>query len=164
MLNKNIDIKTSSRADEKEYFGLCIAYNEEILVLLNFNEETSVYDGFTIFRNYDVEFYREWDSVDFAKLKQDNSEALLNDIDLSCIKSFESAFQYLNSKLIAVYTYNDLESYYVGKVESLIGNELSLQLITKEAEWIDFIKLNIESIWYIGFDSTYEKQLIKDAL
>ena len=88
MLNKNIDIKTSSRADEKEYFGLCIAYNEEILVLLNFNEETLVYDGFTIFRNFDVEFYREWDSVDFAKLKQDNSEALLNDIDLSCIKSF----------------------------------------------------------------------------
>ncbi len=143
---------------------MCIVHNEEILVLLNFNKDTSIYDGFTIFRNDDVEFYREWDSEDFNELKQDNSKSLLNEIDLSDLRSFKSAFKLLDSKLIAVYTDSDLKSYYVGKVESQIDNELSLQLISEKAEWIDLIKLNIKSIWYIGFDSTYEKQLLKDAI
>lgn len=143
---------------------MCIVHNEEILVLLNFNRETSVYDGFTIFRNNDVEFYREWDTEDLAEIQLDNSKTLLNEIDLTGFISFESSLHQLDSKLTAVFTDDDFDSYYVGKIESINDNILSLQLISEKSEWLDLIELDIVTIWYVGFDSVYEKQLMKDAL
>jgi len=143
---------------------MCIVHNVEILVLLNFNKEISVYDGFTIFRNDDVEFYREWDTEDLAEIQLDNSKILLNEIDLTGFTSFESSLHQLDSKLIAVFTDDDFDSYYVGKIESINDNILSLQLISEKAEWLDLIELDIETIWYVGLDSVYEKQLMKDAL
>ena len=163
MLNKTIDIKTSSRIGEKEYSGICIVHNEKICMLLNFNEETGVYDGFTILRNMDVEFYREWGTEDYAELIHDNSDAFLNELNVSDFHDFKSSLEQLDTKLIAVFIENDLDAYYVGKIESLKGDTLSLRLISKDAEWIDVVELDIEAIWYIGFDSTYEKKLLSLA-
>lgn len=164
MLNKTIDIKTSPRIGGKEYSGICVVHNEQILMLLNFNEITALYDGFTIFRNDDIELYREWDSEDFTEREMDNSRVILNEIDLSVFKNFECSLEQLSSKLIAVFTEDELDSYYVGKIISIKDNILSLQLISKESEWINMIELDIDTIWYIGFDSSYETELMKDAL
>ena len=164
MLNKKVSIQTNARVGEKRYTGICVAQNDEILMLLNFNEESSIFDGFTIFRDADVDLYREWDDADLALIKQDNSKEQLSEINLTGFKSFDSALQELDSKLISVFTTDDFDSYYVGALIEINENIISLKLMSENGDWLDTIELEVDTIWYIGFDTIYEKELEKSAL
>lgn len=163
MLNKLIDIQCSTRIDEREFSGICLLHNDDVLMFLNFNEETAQFDGFTLLRNEDFESYAEWEGEDFEDLKNDNSKELIGTINPDDYKTFELAIEKLKSTVVAVFDDEELDSYYVGKVEGLKDNQLSLKLISEEAEWMDSKSFDFDSIWYIGFDSEYEKQLMNDA-
>ena len=164
MLNKLIDVTTSDRIGEKEFSGICILHTSEVLMLLNFNEETAEFDGFSLLRNEDFEAYSEWEEEDFEEIKKDNSKALIGDINPEDYSTFELALKKRQSTLVAVFNDEDLDSYYVGRVEGLKDDMLTLHLINEEAEWIETISLSLSSIWYIGFGTTYENELMKNAL
>lgn len=50
---------------KKEYAGMCLVSNEEILLILNNSEELEIFDGFTIFRIEDFESYYPWNRDDY---------------------------------------------------------------------------------------------------
>ena len=65
----------------------------------------------------------------------------------------------LTNELVAIYTYDDLESYYVGKVENVDKENVTLQLLNKGYKWIGIKKIEISDIWYLSFRTSYEKKL-----
>ncbi len=54
----------------------------------------------------------------------------------------------------------DDDSYFVGRIENLSENKVELKLLNEDAEWIGNEKIKIEEITYIGFRTSYEKELL----
>ena len=158
-----IDIDTAPNWD-KVYSGICLIANSEIVLLLNFNDETSEFDGFSILKNKDFEKYRVWEKEDYAELKNDNSAELIKAINIESFSDLKSSLKNLMSELVAIYTYDDEESYFVGKILSINENSIELKLITKDSKWTDKEKIKLEKISYIGFRTSYETELIKNVL
>lgn len=158
-----IDIDTAPNWD-KVYSGICLVANSEIVLLLNFNEETAEFDGFTIVKNKDFEKYRVWEKEDYAELKNDNSTELLKGINIENFSDLKSSLKHLISELIAIYTYDDEDSYLVGKILSINDSSIELKLIDKDSKWTGKEKIKIEEISYVGFRTSYETKLIKNVL
>lgn len=153
-----IDIDTAPNWD-KVYSGICLVANSEIIMLLNFNDETGEYDGFSILKNKDFKKYRIWEKEDYTELKNDNSKEQLKNLNIQDFTDLKSSFRSLISELIAVYTYADQESYFVGKVLSINNRWIELKLIDKESKWIDNKKIELDKISYVGFRTSYEIEL-----
>ena len=158
-----VDIDTSPNWD-KVYSGICLLLNKEILLLLNFNEETSVFDGFTILKNQDFEKYRKWEKSELKNIKTWNNKELLNSINLKNFSSLKSSLEYLKNQLIALYTYNNTEEYYVGKINSISDKSISLKPLDTQSNWLDNETINLDEISYIGFGTSYEKDLLKNVV
>jgi len=159
---KIIDIDTAPNTDNV-YTGICLVANTEIVMLLNFNEETGEFDGFTIIKNEDFEQYREWEEEEYSEVKNDNSESLIAAIDVNDFPDMETAFRTLTSELVSIFTYDDEDSYWVGKVLSVTNQEVELHLMTEDAEWSDVVFVEFKDISYLGFATHYEKELKEKA-
>jgi hypothetical protein len=157
-----IDIDTAPNWDNV-YSGICLVANPGILVLLNFNDDTGQFDGFSMLKGKDSEKYRIWDKEDYQDLKNNNSEELLKDFTVEHFTDFKNSLNNLKSELIAVYTYDDQESYYVGKIVSLDDETLEIHLLNENSEWMETEKINYDEISYIGFKASYEQELLKNA-
>lgn len=66
--------------------------------------------------------------------------------------------------MVAIFVYSDPDSYYVGKIVKLTLNEVVLNLINTEAEWLGEKRLALKKICYIGFGTEYEKPLLEKAM
>ena len=135
-----IDIDTAPNWD-KVYSGKCLVANSEIILLLNFNDETGEFDGFSILKNKDFEKYRVWEKEDYAELKNDNSVEQIKGINIDNFCDLKSSLNYLKSELIAIYTYDDEDSYFVGKILSINDSSIELKLINKDSKWTNKEKL-----------------------
>ena len=158
-----IDIDTAPNWD-KVYSGICLVATSEIIILLNFNDETAEFDGFSILKNKDFEKYRVWEKEDYAELKNDNSTEQLKNIEIGNFSDLKSSLKNLMSELIAVYTYDDEDSYFVGKIVSINDSSIELKLIDKKSKWTDNELIEFEDISYVGFRTSYESELIKNVL
>jgi hypothetical protein len=147
------------------YSGICLKSNDEIFIFVCYNENTKIFDGFAIIRNYEIEQYREWDKEELDEIKNDNSSDFINKLPLDKMNNMSDCLLQLeNEKLIAIFDESDDNSYFVGKVEKLTKNEVELKLLNEDAEWIDNKKIKIKEITYIGFRTSYEKQLLNKNL
>nr|WP_294937974.1 hypothetical protein [uncultured Flavobacterium sp.] len=158
-----IDIDTAPNTDNV-YTGMCLIANSEIVMLLNFDEENGEFDGFTIVKNKDVENFRIWEEDEYSELKNDNSESLIANIDLNNFKDLESSLQSLSSELVAIFTYDDEDDFFVGKILSVKKESVELHLVDEDAKWneIEIVKLN--DISYLGFDTSYEREIKKNVV
>lgn len=154
-----IDIDTAPNIDNV-YTGICLLANGEVVLLLNFNEEYGDFDGFTIIKNQDFELYREWEDSEYTEVRNDNSKDLIAGIDSNDFQDMKAAFKTLTGKLVSVFTYEDEDSYWVGKVLVVNDNSVELQLISENAEWTDQQVFLFSDISYLGFDTRYEKNLV----
>ena len=157
-----IDIDTAPNWDNV-YSGICLIANAEIVLLLNFNEDTGEFDGFSILKSKDAQKYRIWEKEEYQELKNNNSEALLKDFTAEHFTDFKTALNHLKTELIAVYTYDDQEAYYVGKLITSDADVVELQLLNENSEWVNIEKINPNEISYIGFKTSYEQELLKNA-
>ena len=147
------------------YSGICLKSNDEIFIFVCYNENTKIFDGFAIIRNYEIEQYREWDKEELDEIKNDNSSDFINKLPLDKMNNMSDCLLQLeNEKLIAIFDESDDNSYFVGKIEKLTKNEVELKLLNEDAEWIDNKKIKIKEITYIGFRTSYEKQLLNKTL
>ncbi len=81
------------------------------------------------------------------------------------MNSFHDSLEALREKeLVAIFTSEDNNSYYVGKIESLTDTKVKLKLLSESSEWLDVIDIVTDDITYIGFETSYEKDLIKNVL
>lgn len=161
--NQIIDIDTAPNTDNV-YTGMCLIANSEIVMLLNFDEENGEFDGFTIVQNKDVEKYRIWEEDEYSELKNDNSESLIANIDLSHFIDLQTSLKNLTSEFVAIFTYDDEDSYFVGKILSVENNSVSLYLVDEESKWSDIEIIKLNDISYLGFDTSYEREIKKNLL
>ncbi|WP_271785392.1 hypothetical protein [Aquimarina algiphila] len=144
------------------YSGICLKSNDEIFIFICFNEETKEFDGFAIIRNYEIEKYREWDDEELSEIKNKNSSDFMDKLPLDKMDNmFECLSELKNEKLIAIFNNSDDDSYFVGQIKNLSEIEVELKLLNEDAEWIGDEKIKIDEITYIGFDTSYEKELLK---
>ena len=124
-------------------------------------EETNEYDGYAIIRGYEVENYREWDEEDMSEIKNNNAAEYLDKLPLDRMNNMYACLSELKSKkLLAIFDESSDESYLVGRMVSLTETEVELKLINEEGEWTENEKIELSEITYIGFDTSYEKELL----
>lgn len=158
-----IDIDLAPNVDEV-YTGKCLVANSEIVMLLNFDEDNGEFDGFTIVKNSDVEKYRRWEEEDYAELKNDNSESLIANIELNNFKDLESSLKSLTSEFIAIFTYDDEDDFFVGKVVSTNNDSVELYLVDEDSKWTDIEVIKFSDIRYLGFNTEYEREIKKNVV
>ena len=138
------------------YCGICLLMNDEIIVMLNFNEDVGSFDGYTILKNKDLSKFRYWESQEYAQLKNDNKEELINAINTEHYSNLITALSHLSHELISIFTYDNTESYFVGQIEKINPKSVQLKLINEGSEWIVSKKIKLDKISYIGFRTSYE--------
>ncbi|WP_124981283.1 hypothetical protein [Nonlabens xiamenensis] len=146
---------------DEVYSGICLKSNENIFLFVCFNEETKEFDGYAIIRNFVIEKYREWDEEELNEIKNNNISEFIGKLPLEKMNNmFECLTVLKNEELIAIFTENDNDSYFVGQIKSLTKNEAELKLMSEDAEWIGNEKIKIAEITYIGFRTSIEKELL----
>ncbi len=158
-----IDIELAPNVDDV-YTGKCLVANSEIVMLLNFDEENGKFDGYTIVKNSDVEKYRTWEEKDYAELKNDNSEILLANINLNDFTDVEKSLKSLVSEIVSIFTYDDEDSFLVGKILWATNDSVELHLIDEDSNWTDNEIIKISDISYLGFDTDYEREIKKNVV
>ena len=147
------------------YSGICLKNNYEVYIYVCFNSETKEFDGYAIVRSQEIEHYRYWDKEELSSIKNDNRSDFFDKLPLEKMNTFYECLYCLRDKeLVAIFTNEDDDSYYVGKIEKLTDKTVTLLLISESSEWINTKVLKIKDINYIGFDSNYEKNLMKNLL
>ena len=160
---KIIDIDLAPNTDHV-YSGRCLVANSEIMMLLNFDEDNGEFDGYTIVKNNDVEQYRIWEENEYSELKNDNSEIFTAAIDLSNFIDLEHSLKSLVSQFVAIFTYDDEDGYFVGKVLSVENNSVELHLVDEDFKWDEIEIIKLDDISYLGFDTEYEREIKKSLL
>ena len=155
-----IDIDTPPNWDNV-CSGICLVANQEIILLLNFNDESGEFDGFSIFKNTDFERYRIWNKEDYFELKNDNSFKLLEKTNFDDFIDFKTSFNLLSTELVSIYTYTDEDSFYVGRILSINKDSVEIKLIDKESKWTDIETIALDEISCVEFRSSYEMELTK---
>jgi hypothetical protein len=158
-----IDIELAPNVDDV-YTGKCLVANSEIVMLLNFDEENGKFDGYTIVKNSDVEKYRTWEEKDYAELKNDNSEILLANINLNDFTDVEKSLKSLVSEIVSIFTYDDEDSFLVGKILWATNDSVELHLIDEDSNWTDNEIIKLSDISYLGFDTDYEREIKKNVV
>ncbi len=149
---------------EKEhlYSGICLKENRYVFIIVNFNEDTKEFDGVTVFRNKDVLAYLEWDEEDEAEIKNNNFPTFRDLIDLNKMNSFSSSLkEAAKTSLIAIFTGLYDEDYYVGELVEVNRKQAIFRLIDENKKWIGEKVFNIKDISFFGFATAYEKELLK---
>lgn len=148
------------------YSGICLKANGKICILIHFNDESGEFDGYAIIRDYEIEKYREWDDDELSEIKNNNASNYFDKFDVKKANDiYQCLSQLKQQQLISVFIDSDDDSFYVGHIEKISKEEIELKLIDENAEWIENEKILIKEITYIGFESSYEKELLnKNAL
>ena len=165
-VNNGIPIHVDLAPNRDEvYSGICIKSNDEIFILICYNEESNKFDGYAIIRDYEIEKYREWDEEELQEIQTNNSADYLDKISLDKMNNmFECLSELKDEELIAIFDESDDDSYYVGQIKNLTEKEVEMKLLNEDAQWIETKKISIDKITYIGFGTSYEKELIRKTL
>ncbi|MES2589730.1 MAG: hypothetical protein V4622_12180 [Bacteroidota bacterium] len=158
-----IDIDLAPNVDDV-YTGKCLVANSEIVMLLNFDEENGKFDGYTIVKNSDVEKYRTWEEKDYAELKNDNSENLIANINLNDFTNLENSLKSLVSEIVSIFTYDDEDSFLVGKILWTTNDLVELHLIDEDSNWSENEIIKLSDISYLGFGTEYEREIKKNVV
>jgi len=144
------------------YSGICLKESHEVFILIGLNEDTLEYDGIIIIRSHEIEEYRYLESDESSNITIKDYEEIINSLTLNRMNTFYECLDFLKKKdLIAIYTEDDDESYYIGKIINLSNKSVTIELISKDGKWLKPEEITIKDITYLGFDSSYEKELMK---
>jgi hypothetical protein len=143
------------------YSGICLKSNDEVFIFICFNEDTKEFDGFAIIRSYEIEHYREWNAEELSEIKNNNYSDFIGQLALEKMSTMSQCLSELkHQELVAIFDESDDDSYFVGKIENITADEVVLKLINEDGEWIESEKIKIDEIRYLGFGTSYEKELL----
>lgn len=155
-----IHIDLAPNRDEM-YSGISLKSNRKVNVLISFNDESHEFDGYAIIRDYEINKFRYWDDDELGEIKNNNYKDFENKLPIDKMNTLYDCLFHLKDKaLITIFTEEDDESFYVGRIEELLEKEVHLKLMNESAEWVENHKIAIDQITYIGFDSSFEKELL----
>jgi hypothetical protein len=144
------------------YSGVCIKQNRHVLILVNYNEETQGFDGYTILRTREVSRYRRWDSNENAKANRDTLHAYLGILPLEKMNTMYTCIREASRMgLIALFTGNDDSSYYEAYLTSIDREIARFRLLRPPKQRSRYLKMQLDDINYVAFDTSYERELNK---
>jgi hypothetical protein len=142
------------------YSGICIKKNRHIAILVNYSDETKMFDGYTVLRTREISRYHLWDSKEKAKANRDSLRLYIDRLPLERMNTIYSCLREASQiGLIAFYTGNDDSSYYVGHLTSIDRHFARFRLIRLRNPRPKYLKIRIDDINYFSFDTLYEREL-----
>jgi len=160
-LNKVIDkkrvIEISLFNETVFYSGVCIKATNSFWLIVNYNLDKGVFDGFSVFRNEDVDSYSVYVKKDLF-MEKDNLEDYLNILpEVNDTETFYSCLHLFSSfKILAVSLEKKINSYYVGVFEKIENSELHIKVINTDFILDERKKIDIEKIVFFSFYTSYE--------
>jgi len=144
------------------YSGVCLKYTKDIFVLVNYNEDVGNFDGYTLLRGEEIMEYRLWDKQDLKDIEDYNIKDFDYKLPLDKLNNFHDSLAFLQEKkLIALFIKEEQDHCFVGKIKSLSKKEVTLTLIDTGGNWVNDQIILINDIAYIGFETSYERELIQ---
>ena len=114
--NKLIDIDFLPNRDLL-YTGYCIKQSRQILILVNYDNRTKRFDGFTVFRPKEITKYRFWTKAEIQKIKKDNRKELVTLLSIDKMNTFYSCLKSLaKDSLVSFFKDNITKEYSVAKI------------------------------------------------
>jgi len=158
---KVVDVGTNPEEIEV-YSGVCLKYTKDIFVLVIYNEDVGNFDGYTLLKGEDILEHRLWDKQDLKDIEDYNIKDFDYKLPLDKLNNFHDSLEFLKKKeLIALFIKEEQDHCFVGKIKALNKKEVTLTLIDTGGNWVNDQSILINDIAYIGFDTSYEKELIK---
>jgi hypothetical protein len=74
--------------------------------MLNYDEESFEFDGYSIYKNDDVSKYRVWEQDESKDVKIEESKEWISKIDINQFTNLVSSVESLKGELVAVNTYD----------------------------------------------------------
>jgi len=65
----------------------------------------------------------------------------------------------LISKFVSIFTYDDEDTFFVGKVLLCTNDTIELHLVDENSKRTDIEVIKFSDISYIGFDTKYEREI-----
>ena len=146
--------------DKLIYTGICLKANQNFWLIVNYDFKTKCFDGYSVFRNKDVNTYSVWKKKEIV-IKENNLDEFVLKLPIKKINTFYSCLKKLDNRLIAFFTESELDSYYVGKIISLDIKRIKIKLIDTKGNWTRLKTFNLFDIKFFSFDTKYEMRLSK---
>lgn len=129
--------------------------------MINYNEDVGNFDGYTILHGNEIQEYRLWDKQDLKDFEDYNIKDFDYKLPLEKMQTFYACLEVLKEKpLIALFTRNEQNHFFVGKIVQLTKKEVTLKLIDTGGNWAEEQVVYVKDIAYLGFDTSYEKALL----
>ena len=157
--NKLIDIDFLPNRDLL-YTGYCIKQSRQILILVNYDNRTKRFDGFTVFRPKEITKYRFWTKAEIQKIKKDNRKELVTLLSIDKMNTFYSCLKSLaKDSLVSFFKDNITKEYSVAKIKKLTRESVTVVLIDQNSKWTSTKTLRLVDINYFSFMTKYEQKL-----
>lgn len=162
-IKNEIPVEITISDGERVYVGICLKETPELLVLVNLDVDMKGYTGVSIILSEDIESFRYIDDVEeIVSLNLDQVGAYRNRLPLNKIEDMKSAIKNLSDEpLMALYTVDDSDSYFVGKVEKTNKSIFEFKTVDPDGNWSEVLEIAYDGVTYIGFDTDYERGLLK---
>lgn len=161
-IEKHIPLYVDMLPIRDEFFtGICLKANEEIFLLVTFDDSMGCYDGLTLLKNQEIGNFRHLDEEELAAIEVNNWALIANGIPLSTLNSFSDFFKWIkkSGKLISIFTNQNGDSYYVGKVIDVLKDAIEVKLIDENGKWFKQDVIGFAQIDSVSFDTYYEREL-----
>lgn len=145
-----------------EFFtGICLKANENIFLIVTFDDSMGCYDGMTVLKNQEIGNFRPLDEEELAAIEVNNWATVSTGVPLATLNSFGDFFKWLkkSGKLISIFTNQNGDSYYVGKVLDVMNDAVEVKLIDENGKWFKQDVIGFKYIDSISFDTFYEREL-----
>lgn len=140
-------------------YGYVVDYNDD-WTLMKYNPVDYIIDGYTIFRNKNIEDFRR-DTEEKWREKVINLKGLQpTDKDMIPLTDFETILKYLtdNFGVFQVYTKSETVCY-LGRLKSIDKKDLIIDYLNTKGKWDGQMKFRTGDIRVIEFDTDYINSL-----
>lgn len=161
--NKLVDLDFLPNRD-LVYSGYCVKENRQVLILLNYDNRSKRFDGFTVFRPKEITKYRLWTKAEIRGIKKDNRKELVSLLNVDKMNTIYSCLKSLDKNTLAsFFTDNETKEYIVAKITKLTKESVTLKLIDQNSKWTRTKNLSLSDINYFGFMTKYELKLTSNV-
>lgn len=147
-----------------EFFtGVCLKANEEIFLLVTFDDSMGCYDGLTLLKNQEIGNFRYLEEEELAAIEINNWQGFVAGIPVGTINSFVDFYKWIKTsgKLISLFSEEYNEGFFVGKIQNVLKDSIEVKLIDEMGKWLHTEIISMNSIDSVSFDSHYETEILE---
>ena len=76
----------------------------------------------------------------------------------------EKSLKSLVSEVVSIFTYDNEDSFFVGKILWVTNDSVELHLIDEDSNWSENEIIKLNDISYLGFNTEYEREIKKNMV